>query len=56
MERERVKCLNCEKDATSHHMMCDKDDGAWCPDCWEKTACAQGVHGEGCPTAVWGDD
>lgn len=54
---ERTICCNCDKDCTAHHWMCDEpdQDGAWCPDCWEKTACSQGVHGEGCPTQVFGD-
>ena len=50
-----VKCVNCEKDASRHYVMCDEDEGAWCPECFEKTACAAGVHGEGCRTDVFSD-
>ena len=36
------------------------DAGKWwvigSGDSWEGTACAQGVHGEGCPTAVFSDE
>jgi len=37
--------------------MCDEpgQDGEWCPACFEKTACGNGVHGEGCPTKVFQD-
>lgn len=52
-----VTCCNCDKDCTRHHFMCDEpdQDGAWCPECWEKTACYAGVHGEGCATAVFNE-
>jgi hypothetical protein len=52
--RTRVVCCNCDKDCAAHHWMCDEpgQDGAWCPTCWEGTACCAGVHGEGCPTQV----
>lgn len=53
---ERTICCNCDKDCTTHYWMCDEEaDGVWCPDCWEKTACCAGVHGEGCPTQVFSD-
>lgn len=55
MPAEKVTCCNCEMDCTRHHFMCDQDDGEWCQECWDKTACAQGVHGEGCPTQVFGE-
>lgn len=50
-----VICCNCEADCTRRYFMCEEDDGQWCPECWEKTACCAGVHGEGCPTLVMGD-
>lgn len=51
-----LKCSNCEKTLEPGvYWMCDEDDGQWCEDCWEKTACSQGVHGEGCPTKVFSD-
>ncbi len=46
-------CCNCDKDTSNLYFMCDMLDGEWCPECWEKTACSQGVHGEGCPTKVF---
>lgn len=51
------KCSNCEKELTPPcvYFFCDEDDGIWCPDCFEETACGQGVHGEGCPTKVFDD-
>src|SRR5258708_30681488 len=43
-----------EKECGAHYLMCDQQEGEWCPECfWEKTACGQGVHGEGCPTSVF---
>ena len=54
-DAERVICGNCDRDCSRHYWMCDRDDGEWCPECWEKTACSQGVHGEGCPTQVFSD-
>lgn len=51
---EVIVCCNCDKECTSHYVMCDEQEGEWCPECfWEKTACGQGVHGEGCPTTVF---
>jgi hypothetical protein len=56
MADEIVKCINCEKDCARHHVMCDvQPDYAWCPECFGNTACAAGVHGEGCPTQVFSD-
>lgn len=57
MAIEIVKCMNCERDCSLHHIMCDEEPGdtAWCPECFDKTACAQGVHGEGCATSVFSD-
>ncbi len=54
--REIVICSNCECDCSAQHYMCDQDDWTLCPDCFEKTACAAGVHGEGCPTLVLNGD
>jgi hypothetical protein len=54
MASETLKCVNCEQDCSRHYIMCDEEpaDTQWCPECFEKTACAAGVHGEGCPTVV----
>lgn len=50
------RCCNCKRDCTRHHWYCDQtDDGPWCDECWDNTACAQGAHGEGCPTQVFND-
>lgn len=50
---ERIICCNCDKDCADHHWGCDEDvDSSWCDDCWPNTACAAGVHGEGCPTRI----
>jgi hypothetical protein len=38
--------------------MCDEavssneQDPVWCQECFEKTPCGKGEHGEGCPTLV----
>ena len=49
-----VICCNCERDCSRHFWMCDQDaESSWCPECWENTACAAGVHGESCPTEVF---
>jgi hypothetical protein len=52
---DTVMCCNCDKDCTRHHFMCDAADqnGEWCPECFELTACYAGVHGEGCSTRVF---
>ncbi len=50
---EEIICCGCGKDATNQHYMCDLVDGEWCPECFEKTDCGQGKHGEGCPTTVF---
>lgn len=55
MSDEPVICWNCDTDCSRHYFMCDRDGGDWCPECWDKTACSQGVHGEGCPTQVFSD-
>lgn len=58
MSADTLKCANCEKPLTPpvSYWMCDEDaDGEYCEDCWEKTACSQGVHGEECPTHVFDD-
>lgn len=54
---EAVKCINCEKDCSRYFIMCDEeaDDVHWCHECFDKTACASGVHGEGCATSVFYD-
>lgn len=57
MERGKEVCANCEKPCPRHFIMCDEetDDTVWCPECFQKTACSAGVHGEGCATAVFDD-
>src|SRR4051812_15928555 len=50
-----IICCNCEIECTDHYWICDRDDGEWCPECWDKTACSQGVHGDECPTQIFGD-
>lgn len=59
MKRGKEKCVNCEQDCHRHFVMCDEengDDAFWCPECFDKTACGLGVHGEGCATSVFSDD
>lgn len=46
-------CINCEKKVSVYWYCDEESEGAWCPDCFEKTACGQGAHGEGCPTKVF---
>lgn len=51
-----VKCDVCGAFCTNHYYGCDRaPDLDWCPTCFPKTACGNGQHGEGCPTAVFGD-
>lgn len=50
-----VKCKNCGRDCSGHHVMCDRSEGEWCPRCFQATACGQGKHGESCPTQVFAD-
>jgi hypothetical protein len=52
---ERIICCNCDNECTPRYLMCDKDNGEFCPDCFDLTACAAGVHGEGCSTLVIND-
>lgn len=52
-EDQKVVCCNCEDECIHHYFMCDRDDGEFCPICWKKTACSQGVHGEECETQVF---
>lgn len=53
---DRILCDECGKDCTRAHWGCDRDvDRDWCPDCFEKSECFAGRHGEGCPTSVVGD-
>lgn len=55
-DHDKVTCCNCGRDCSRHYFMCDYDTGEWCPECWDNTACGNGVHGEGCPTQVFSDD
>jgi hypothetical protein len=50
-----MKCFNCKRECGDHHFMCDLSeslDDVWCPECFGKTDCGKGEHGEGCPTSV----
>lgn len=53
--REPTICTDCFRPTSAHFFMCDRVDGEWCPECFEKTKCGRGKHGEGCPTAVFGE-
>lgn len=49
-------CFECGADCKKYHWMCDEAASfgfpQWCPECFEKTPCGRGDHGEGCPTMV----
>lgn len=51
------KCSNCERGLVpGRFWTCDEQgDCAWCDACFAGTACAAGVHGEGCATLIWDD-
>lgn len=51
----KVLCLECDTDCTEHYLVCDIQDGTWCPYCFDNTLCGRGEHGEGCPTSVFSD-
>lgn len=53
---EKVICSTCGTDCSNQFWMCDEIEGTWCPECFDKTPCGKGEHGEGCPTqALWVD-
>jgi hypothetical protein len=37
------------------YYMCDRAEGAWCADCFDKTQCGKGKHGEGCEVMIISD-
>lgn len=47
-------CAACGS-AVRAYYMCDREetDAIWCDDCFAKTPCGRGDHGEGCPTYVF---
>lgn len=50
-------CAACGRAVTTYNM-CDRDatDAVWCDDCFDKTACGRGEHGEGCSSSVFEED
>lgn len=50
-----VVCDRCGKDCTSNYWMCDRLMAQWCSECFAKSPCGKGKHGEGCPTQVFDD-
>ena len=47
-----IKCVDCGEEVSTY-FLCDEGDGEErCGDCFDKTACGSGGHGEGCPTQV----
>lgn len=52
-DREPVTCTACGAKDLQHFLMCDETLGEWCPECFDKTPCGKGEHGEGCSTSVF---
>jgi hypothetical protein len=46
-------CCDCDKLLVGVYMLCDEYMVARCPDCFAKSRCGNGKHGEGCPTHVF---
>lgn len=45
MSERTAICRTCGKDCTRHHLMCDIEEGPWCPGCFDATACGKCEHG-----------
>ena len=51
--RDGFYCAVCKKPLIGIYYMCDEEMKDYCPDCFWKTPCGRGDHGEGCPTKVF---
>lgn len=50
------QCAICDKDCTHHYFGCDKTMCPYCPECFTRTECGQGKHGEECSTQIFNTD
>ena len=48
-------CDECKNLVGQRHWACDRTMRDYCDECWPKTACANGKHGEECPTMICED-
>jgi hypothetical protein len=55
MPNELLFCGKCGKPLRGHYLACDRTMKEYCEDCFEKTPCGKGKHGEGCPTQIFED-
>jgi len=51
---DHMFCARCSVGPLGVAMMCDETIAAfWCEECFAKTPCGRGEHGEGCATKVF---
>lgn len=48
-------CGKCGKPVFGNYWGCDRTMKWYCPECFDRTPCGKGKHGEECPTQVFED-